>query len=191
MSSEKEKKESSMIKTGFILMTIGGVCALILSYVQDFTSPIIADNKSKKEIEAIKTIFPETEKIEKRNDSVTEVKDYNGNLLGWMIKVKSKGYGGDLLLLVGLDKDQKVAGIQILEMKETPGLGTKVNEVKKGEREPAFLSQFKSKDIRNGEFGKDNIDKITGATISSKAVLEGVKKSYEILSATVNMSEKN
>jgi Predicted NADH:ubiquinone oxidoreductase, subunit RnfG len=78
-------------------------------------------------------------------------------------------------MLVGFDFKGEIKGIKILSQEETPGLGAKIDEIKFGEKKPWFLQQFEGR--LAGELDLRDIQAITGATISSKAVLEGVKNS--------------
>ncbi|MDD5382526.1 MAG: FMN-binding protein [Candidatus Margulisbacteria bacterium] len=88
---------------------------------------------------------------------------------GQAIAVSPRGYGGPIEMLVGVDPVGKVSGVKILSQRETPGLGA--NIVK-----PKFLDQFKGKSLKDPLEPKKDIDAITGATISSRAVCVGVKE---------------
>ena len=93
--------------------------------------------------------------------------------MGVAIKTKSsKGYSGDIWLMVGLDTTGTIRNIVVIEHKETPGLGSKMT----GEK---FLRQFldvnpTTTDLRVKKDG-GTIDAISGATISSRAFSEAVK----------------
>lgn len=103
------------------------------------------------------------------NDCVKAL-DASGNLLGYVVTLTSKaGYGGDLVLSMGVTLDGTLNGYSITQIDETPGLGMKATEDK-------FMSQFRgikattldvSKTASNDE---DTIQAISGATITSKAV---------------------
>ena len=71
-------------------------------------------------------------------------------------------------MLVGVDPELRVKGMKILSQRETPGLGTNVEK-------PKFQKQFIGKGMKDAIEPKKDIDAITGATISSRAVCEGVK----------------
>lgn len=94
--------------------------------------------------------------------------------IAYVVPSESKGYGGTLKLLVAVTPDAKVLNFSILESKETPGLGDKAS------KEP-FHGQFAGKKLENlkvvkGTGNKDNIQAISGATITSTAVTNGVKE---------------
>lgn len=88
-----------------------------------------------------------------------------------------KGFGGDLTLMVGYDLAlDKLTGIQVIAHKETPGVGSKVSE-------DQFTQRFKGLDIGIKFLPKNEggaIDAISGATYSSKGVLEAIRKSVEL-----------
>ena len=81
-----------------------------------------------------------------------------------------------MTLMVGFRADQTLVGVQILSHSETPGLGARVSDA-------SYLGQYagKSGTLTLGE----NVDAISGATISSRAVLSGVKEAQEILKSHI------
>lgn len=95
-------------------------------------------------------------------------RDDAGVFVGWGLKVASRGYGGPISLVLGLDRDGKVVGLTILTMNETPGLGSRI------QTEPGFLAQFKS--LPGGYSEKDvkALDMISGATKSSRGVRNSI-----------------
>jgi len=110
--------------------------------------------------------------------SVKTVKDYfvgldsKGRKIGYAFRVSPKGYGGAIDMVVGIDAKGKVMGIKILSMKETPGLGMKASE-------SGFLKQFLGKTSKAPLKAKKDVDAITGATITSQAVANGIKQALE------------
>ena len=96
---------------------------------------------------------------------------YQGNRKGWVIKTGGQGYADKIELLVGLDPTlTTITGLFVLEQKETPGLGNKIIF-------PEWRGQFIGKPttpalkvVKTGAQAKTEIDAITGATISSRAV---------------------
>jgi len=100
--------------------------------------------------------------------------DGMGSLVGFVAKGKARGYGGEVVVLVGMDREMRLVGVRVLEHKETPGLGTKATE-------PPFLRQFKglrAGDLKLRRYG-GKIDAITGATITSRAVTEAAREAAE------------
>ncbi len=94
-----------------------------------------------------------------------------GKMVGHVVKAAGQGYADKIELLVGVDaQGKRITGLFVLEQKETPGLGAKILE-------DAWRGQFKEKStektlsvVKGGEVKDDEIDAISGATISSKSV---------------------
>lgn len=94
-----------------------------------------------------------------------------GKMVGHVVKAAGQGYADKIELLVGLDaQGKRITGLFVLEQKETPGLGAKILE-------DAWRGQFKEKStektlsvVKGGEVKEDEIDAISGATISSNSV---------------------
>ena len=99
-----------------------------------------------------------------------------GNVIGYTSQVTVKGYGGPIEIIVGVDTNGKVTAISVggSDFKETAGLGAKV-------KDEAFTSQFTGVEAPIAIGG--NVDAITGATISSKAVTSGVNTAVEYINS--------
>ena len=101
------------------------------------------------------------------------------NTYGYVVTVTSKeGYGGDIQFTVGFDMQGKVTGISMLSIAETAGLGMKA-------KEQDFLKQYVGKaggsfvvDKDNGAGLPNEIDAISSATITTRAVTKGVNGAY-------------
>ena len=168
----KDIKE--ILKIGVILCLITSVSAGILAAVNSATAPIIANNDEKKRNEAMRTVLPDATDFEELtysdgDSSVTAV--YDAGDAGYVVLCEPKGYGGAISLVVGIDGDKSVHAMDITGQSETPGLGA--NCVRED-----FKAQFAGK--KNGiavvkRNAKDNeIDALSSATITSKAVTKGV-----------------
>lgn len=166
-----------MFRYGMILFVICFCASLVLSVTYKFTHSRIEAQQITEEKSALDEVFPEADKFEDKtiDDEAYYVAKRSNQNLGYVIHVKTKGYAGIISMLVGFDFKGEIKGIKILSQEETPGLGSKIDEVKFGEKKPWFLQQFEGR--LAGELDLRDIQAITGATISSKAVLEGVKKS--------------
>ena len=158
------------------LCIIPFIITLLITLANNFTSEKIEKNTSKTSNLAMSEVLPGAESFSKNisNDKKAEIyegKDKNG-FLGYAVSIKTNGYGGEITLMVGIDKDEKVTGVNIVSFSETPGLGSKT-------KEPDFLVQYKNENppFKVGE----NINAISGATISSKAVTLGVNNALEAI----------
>ena len=91
--------------------------------------------------------------------------------MGYVVLAEPKGYGGAISLVVGIDNDLTVTGIDITNQSETPGLGANCQN-------PEFMGQFKGKTsgiaVVKGTASGNQIDAITSSTVTSKAVTKGV-----------------
>jgi len=169
---------NQMIKFGLVLGAICLAATLVLAFTYEITRPGIAAAMKSEEDAALKTIIPEADTFKAGTiDGIEYFEALKGpDLIGYCLKVTGYGYGGYMRIIVGIDRNGVIKGLRILENQETPGLGSRINEVRPGENEPYFLRQFKGKFAGTVAVNK-GIDAITGATISSKAVTDAVNKS--------------
>lgn len=174
------------------LFLVTFISAFILGFVQDMTHDAIVASKMKAQNDAIKGILPEFTELGKPvkaapkggGDSLEIFPAYNEakELVGVAVKTWSKnGFGGLIQVMAGFSPNGTITGYQILEHKETPGLGSKMavwfnNAEKPGQniigRDPAKARLTVKKD------GGD-VDAITASTITSRAFLESVRRAYE------------
>lgn len=191
------------------MVGIGILCALLIVLTFQGTAPAIEKNKAEALEKAIFKVLPGitkkttfqfdansgfTEKSgqEKVDQVVYAGYDENGKLVGVAVEASGLGFADILRVLYGYDPEQeKIIGFYVLESKETPGLGDKI------EKDPGFLANFNALDVslvedhsalkntvvtvKNG--AKENpweVDGITGATISSRAIgnILGTSTSY-------------
>ena len=178
-----------MIKLGIILFIISAVAAGSLGATNQATKPIIEQMIAQANDEARKTVLPAAKEF-KPVDGVAKglvVEVYegldNGNVVGYAFKTVPSGYAGAIELMVGISADGKVTGINMGTNKETPGLGTKAAE-------PNFKDQYNGKSVdkalevvKGKATGENSIVAISGATITSKAVTDGVNAAIESFSS--------
>jgi len=160
------------------LCIVAVICSIVLSFVYAFTSPIITETKKNLTLNGLKEVINSQEFVEIIPDTLWRAVDSSGNDIGIVFRVFPQGYGGPIPITVGLDFDGKITGVRIASaaegLKETPGLGVKITE-------PDFRKQFIDKcapEVRLRADGGE-IDAITAATISSRAVTEGIRKGIE------------
>lgn len=182
-----------VIRLGLILLIITSIAAVILGISNDITSEIIADVRAEASNEARLEVLPQADKFEalseeefnkikSNNDKVLEIYGgYKGdNLVGYAIKTATPGYGGDIEVITGLSLEGKVTGIKVVNHAETPGLGANATK-------PEFQGQYKNKPVdkeivvvKSAPSNDNEIQALTGATISSNAVTNGVNISREV-----------
>jgi electron transport complex protein RnfG len=168
-----------MLRYGIILLSICLAASLVLSFTYKITQAHIEAQLTADEKKALGEVFPQATSFE---DKTFDGKSYylatkDSQDLGYVTKVEAKGYSSTISMLVGFDQRGAIQGVEVLSQQETPGLGAKIAEIKSGEKKPWFLTQFKGKN--SAELDLKNIQAITAATITSKAVVEAVKNSVE------------
>ena len=170
-------KKSIIIPT-VALFVICLISTVLLALANNVTAPMISEIAKKSEIESRqKVLTSATEfKDEKVRDTDFAVGyDKDGNAIGMVFTTTSKSYGGDLQVMTGISMDGKVAGIEILQINDTAGLGMKA-------KNDDFRAQFigRIKDIivqkNSSDPDKNEITALTGATITSKAVTTAVNE---------------
>lgn len=169
------------LKLGFILCIITAVAGLFLGLANELTKDVIAQNAkmSKEDVAYIlpgATTIKDFEFDKESEEFVTEAYEISSDsqVIGYAIKSVSKGYGGEIDVLVGIKSDGELGGVKVLSQSETPGLGAKVEEEN-------FIGQYRDMPIADslkvvkGSKSNDNeVEAITGATISSNAVTKAV-----------------
>lgn len=100
--------------------------------------------------------------------------DTSGEIIGYTFITKSSGYSGDISVMTGIEKSGMVKGVVVLSQSETPGLGANIQK-------DEFLNKYKGKKVKDRisvvkkSVPKDNeVEAVTGATISSKAATKAV-----------------
>ena len=173
MIMAKITKESTVyvLKICAVLLLITMCVAFLLSFVNAVTKDTIAANEAAKISEALGGIFseasnPAASKLEGQFGEVVNgfytVKDGDA-LIGYYADVSPVGFKGAVNLMVGMDVDGKVVGVEIISHGETVGIGDRIQNEE-------FLNGFVGKEgALNG-----SVDTISGATYSSRAVIAGV-----------------
>jgi Na+-translocating ferredoxin:NAD+ oxidoreductase subunit G len=161
-----------IIKLGLTLAIFCVISAGMLAYVFMMTVPRIEANAKASFEGSLREVLPGAESFKNVAASGTKSEIYEGyaggRAVGLAVKVSPRGYSGEIVMLVGVDPELHVKGMKILNQRETPGLGANVEK-------PKFQKQFIGKGGKDAIEPKKDIDAITGATISSRAVCEGVK----------------
>lgn len=188
-------KRNTILKDTLVLTLITVVAGGLLGFVYEITKDPIAQQEELAKQEAYQAVFAEADSFEvcieaedegiasylKENgfetqtvNEVMEAKDASGETLGYAINLTtSEGYGGDISFSMGVQLDGTLNGISILTISETAGLG--MNATK-----PEFKDQFMEKQAesfevtKTGASAENQINAISGATITSNAVTGGV-----------------
>ncbi|MEG0602361.1 MAG: RnfABCDGE type electron transport complex subunit G, partial [Mucinivorans sp.] len=187
--------ESNLKNMVIVLLTITLVAAGSVGGVYILTKEPIAKAKSDKTAAAIAQVLPafdndpskevQTRQIEGQDVAVYEAK-MGEKTVGYAVQTFSKnGFGGTISLLVGFNIDGTINKISVLEQKETPGLGDKIEPSKSD-----FSVQFSGKDPASWQLmvKKDggDVDAITASTISSRAYTAAVAAAYNVFCEITN-----
>jgi len=176
--------ENTVVKMIVALAMVGILSGVALTFVYMYAAPRIKINLNKETQRAVRNIFPDLEKttiIKKHTnmfEDIIKVDDKDGKLLGYAFFAEGNGYQGSIKIMVGIDAGlSKLHGIEILESQETPGLGAEIAE-------KPFRRQFDGLSVtqpiayvKNRKPTKPyEIEAITGATISSRAIVNMLNK---------------
>lgn len=142
---------------------------VLLMVLNSITSPIVKNMQVEEIKNTLRNIFPEMSQYELKDEIYIIYQD--GEKAGYAFMASGSGYSGDIDIMVGLDSGFGIKSISILSQTETPGLGSRITE-------SSFTDQFKGLSASDIALKVDGgkIDAVTGATISSRAVVNAVKE---------------
>ena len=183
-----------MIKNAAIMLAITIIAGFILGLIYENTKGLIAQREEQDKKDACMEVFQNASDFEEiedcftdadrqsfdsngfagdRIDDVVKAVSDSGETLGYVMTVTtSQGYGGDIQFTVGIQNDGTVNGISILSISETAGLGMEAENVLK----PQFVNKKADRFeyTKTGAMADNQIDAISGATITTNAVTNGV-----------------
>ncbi len=181
-------KESTFLNMFLSLFLATMISATILGFVYVYTKGPIEKARAEKQNSALRSVLPRF-----NNNPVQEMykKPVDGDtlyffparmdttLVGTAVETFSpKGFGGMIRLMVGFLPDGTIQDVAVLELKETPGLGEKLERSKSN-----FSLQFQGKNPKTFKLAvkKDggNVDAITASTISSRAFCDALERAYK------------
>jgi electron transport complex protein RnfG len=160
------------LRLAVILFAFAAVVAVCLGLINYITHEQIDEHKAAKAAAAMEAVLP-ADRYEPVTGSAAEKLDlvreiYAAGDKGWVIMVSPSGFGGEIDMAVGVDESGAVTGVSIVDMSETSGLGANASR-------ESFRSQFagRSGSVALSKEGGE-IDALTGATVTSTAVVQGV-----------------
>ena len=164
------------------ILTIAIMAVMVLS-ITLATGELANKNAQKEHLWVMQTLMPgsETFTVESYNGEDANIRSVHKGETGFVIETVTRGYAGDIVMLIGVSKDGKVTGLTIRDMQETAGLGMSAMW------DEQFLAQFLNtsggvaigtagEDAFSGATGSDTsdtevyVDGISGATVTSKAI---------------------
>ncbi|HMM22811.1 MAG TPA: RnfABCDGE type electron transport complex subunit G [Selenomonadales bacterium] len=173
--------DNSIFKIGMNLTIACLLSGAIIAGTYAVTAPVAAKERVNLKNKAMKELVADAQSfkaIEGKTDWYTAEKD--GKIVAYVVPAESKGYGGAIKMLTAVTPEGKIIDYKILAHNETPGLGDKASE-------PKFSKQFAGKKAEDLEVVKvptdKNIQALTGATITSRAVTKGIREAVEQVAA--------
>lgn len=166
-----------------VLVAICLVITFALAYVNSITAPIIAENAAKTADAARAELLPAASSFEKYEgelvvvdpDKIYVTECYTAEGAGMVVTVDTKSFGGILTEMIGIDNTGAITGVKVLSHADTKGLGTKAHD-------PAYLAAYAGlSELAGAENIKADaaVSHVSGATISSNAVYQGVCAALE------------
>lgn len=165
------KKEPGIAMLAVILLAICAVCSLLLGVINQVTEKKIEELALAAQRAAMQEVLAadDYQKIDYTGNDPLVVAMYSAGDAGYVVQVAPSGFGGALDIMVGVDADDAVTGISVVSHQETAGLGAKAKT------DAVWREQFvgMSGTLAVNKDGGDVVA-ITGATITSRAVTDGV-----------------
>lgn len=172
-----DDKNNSIFRIAMNLAVTCFVSGVILAGAYAVTEPVAAEQRVKAKNDAMKALVKDADTfkpIDGKEGWHAAIK--GGQVVAYVVPAQSKGYGGNIDMLAAVTPEGKVMDFKVLKHNETPGLGDKMVE-------PKFRQQFANKDAKDMEVVKvptdKNIQALTGATITSRAVTKGIREAVE------------
>lgn len=196
--SENKKKGASVLRDAMALCLITLVAAVLLGLVNEMTKDRIAEQKAAAKEAAYREVYPDAVNIVTDDEAAAQkaaaaaellsangfesitideaglALDASGNVLGYVMTITtSKGYGGAITMTMGYRLDGAITGIAFVTLNETPGFGMEADKAE-------FKDQFVGKTapqlvyVKSGAAAENEIDAISGATVTTKAVTSAV-----------------
>ena len=161
------------------IVVLSVICVIVtgaLAATNEVTAPIITQAKIEAENAARLAVLPDadgfTEVTGITVDGVSAVYTAN-NGVGAAITASAKGYGGDVVIMVGINADGNIEGITVTQQSETKGIGSNVVD------NPEYLAQYSGLSAAEPLVLNEDVDARTSATVSSTAVINAVNAAIE------------
>lgn len=174
------------------LFLIASICTAILAFTNSITYAKIQENNEKTKNETRSAVFPDaltfsddmTVTVENEEYIYNEAYSKYGDLIGYVFTASDKGYGGTVTVMTGIDINGNINGVETIELSETAGLGMNAKKA-------SFRDQYKdktgpfivNKDSQKNDGTYEEINALTGATITSRAVTSAVNKTIAAYNA--------
>lgn len=186
--SHGQDDNNSIFKIGMNLTIACLLSGAVIAGTYAITAPVAAQERVNLKNKAMQELVADAEDF-KPIDGKTEwyAAMKGGKVVAYVVPATSKGYGGAIRMVTAISPDGKIMDYKILGHNETPGLGDKAGDDK-------FRKQYAGKVAQDLEVVKvpndKNIQALTGATITSRAVTKGIKEAVEEVAAYAASQKK-
>lgn len=179
-----------ILSLGLLLCVVCACAGMFLAFVYHGAQKRILDNENAT-LTAYRTkVLPRALRFEQMEQVANVFVGYDAQdeIVGRVVLGTTRGYSGPINFIVGVDTNSAITGVYVMQQTETPGMGTKICE-------PLFLQQFIGKQAKSVQMRKDDrrgsIDAITGATISARALTNGIRDALNQRCVGVNTHYKD
>ena len=202
----ENKEKKVMLKEAGILFAITLLAGLVLGFVYELTKDPIRLQQEKAIQEACRTVFAQAAAFEETGNvpsaaltaeldedgveigTIYDALGTSGEHVGYVVEATtSQGYAENITLYLGITDEGILNGISILTISETPGLGMRAEEVlvPQFENVPATIFAY----TKSGSTADNEIDAISGATITTKAVIGAVNGAVRVVTEELKGGE--
>jgi RnfABCDGE-type electron transport complex G subunit len=161
----------NILRLSLTLGFVGVISAALLTGVNNVTAPIIAERQEAEYMQALELFFPEVAGFESEDidgNHYDVILNENDNMIGVMATVQQQGYDGTITYNLALDEDGVIVGVRVVSHSETPGIGDVITT-------DDFQNQFIGKSFEDPLTAGDDVDIVSGATISTSAMVNSIR----------------
>lgn len=190
----KKFSPKEILMPTIVLFVICVVASALLGGTNMLTEDKIASIEAEAKVQAMQTVMADAVSFSEETQAgetvaYCEALDDDGNVIGYAFTVSENGYGGEIKIMVGVNTDGTVRKLAVLSAdNETPGLGLNI-------KKDSFLDQFIGKvngiAVNKNAPGKNEIQALTSATISSSAVTRAVNAALDCFENVVKGGAEN
>lgn len=188
MSSHLKHSKNDFLRMALLLFLIAAMVGAVLAVVHFYTEPIVKRSAEERLQEALQELMPDAGSFEIPIEYPKEIvlgtvhvpvkTVYRAENAGYCVHVQPQGYSDLLELLVAIDQGGAVKDVEILSISDTPGIGLKVQSNKKFRSAVNGLTDS-AKIVKETPDSKEEIQVISGATVTSSAYINGVNAAIE------------
>lgn len=168
----------NVVQPALILCSICFVVSALLALTNALTIDVIAKATLEKEETARMLVLSDATSFEASADETYYIGYCDGEIVGYVFSTEANGYGGAISVMTGISTNSTITGVTIVSHDETPGLGSNAEKTEFTDQYQQNSTEFSV--VKNTEAGDGEIEALTGATITSKAVTTAVNIATEL-----------